>query len=150
MSKGIKNSLNLSQERTVGVITCANAAFSSQGNLVPLQQSLGIASSGHHALGDHHQGQCNFNQLRTPTACIQQGDCEGGEQVHLCPAWREVLRLAQEQGPSHLFIPIGGSLGQKPAPGKLPFAAIPLCQEEYFGPIQTCTPVYPLLTSIIR
>lgn len=39
----------------------------------------------------------------------------------------------RSQGPSHLFIPIGGSLRQKPVLGKLLFAAIPLCQEEYLG-----------------
>lgn len=54
------------------------------------------------------------------------------------------------QGPSHLFIPICGSLRQKPAPGKLPSATIPLCQEEYLGSIQNYSPVYLLLVSVAR
>lgn len=104
MSEGIKNSLNPSQERTVDIITYANTPFPSQGNLVPHQQNLGtgITSSGLHALGNHHQGQCHCSQLSSPPYASY--GMSGW--VHSCSAWRKVLRLAQElhlpQGTPHV------------------------------------------------
>lgn len=43
-------------------------------------------------------------------------------------------------GPSHLFFCIGGSLRQKPAAGKLPFAAIPLLRgiSEAYPDLHSC------------
>lgn len=119
VSKGVKNSVNPSQERTIGVIIYANVPFPYQGNLVPLQQSLGtrITSPGHRALENHHQGRSmSLQSAKPPPTCIhaivrevakstQRGESSWDwHRSHIIRKGPLISRMKL------LFISIGGSL----------------------------------------
>lgn len=76
--------------------------FTPKGIWFPSSKAWGVGS---HHLGMVLWGVTKVNVMQ-PRTCIQQGDCEGGGQVHSCLTWRDLLGLAQElhhpQGTPHL------------------------------------------------